>query len=131
MTDRRAADRWEWALVFGWIVAFAVARGGSITEADPYWQIRAGLEILAGTPLVRADTWSWAPVDALFYPNSPAWNAVLATTWQWGEFWGVFALTSVAVFASLAVIAIVARAIEARPLPILLVLIAVAFVSFA
>lgn len=131
MTDRRAADRWEWALVVGWIVAFAVARGGSITEADPYWQIRAGLENLAGTPLVRADTWSWAPVDALFYPNSPAWNAVLATTWQWGEFWGVFALTSVAVFASLAVIAIVARAIGARPLPILLVLIAVAFVSFA
>lgn len=62
-------------------------------ESDPYWQIRAGLENLAGSPIARPDTWSWSPVPGLFYPNSPGWNFVLAAGWEIGHFQGLFVVS--------------------------------------
>lgn len=83
-------DRW---ILAGWCAAFAVLQAGRVQDTDPYWQVRAGTEWLTGTPLVSPDTWSWAPVDGLFYPNSPLWNAVLAASWKAFDAWGMFALT--------------------------------------
>ena len=123
----RGLDR---LIVVGWMVAVAVVRSGTITEADPYWQIRAGLENLDGMPLARPDTWSWAPVDALFYPNSPAWNIILALGWRAGGFWGIFALTAGAILAELVIIGLLARSMGARPLPFLAVLIPITILAF-
>ena len=103
----------------GWLVALAAARAGTIEDADPYWQIRAGLENLAGMPLVRSDSWSWAPTGGDFYPNSPAWNVVLALGWQAAGFWGLFALTLVSVTAFGVIVAVAARAMGARPMAVL------------
>ena len=118
----RAAGR-DWALLTAWLASLALIRSGSLDERDPYWQIRAGLENLAGAPLARPDTWSWAPIDNLFYPNSPGWNLLLAGAYKAGGFWGLFALSVVAMGGYLALTVLVARALGARPLPGLVALV--------
>ena len=72
-------------------------RAGRVQDTDPYWQVRAGQEWLDGTPLARPDSWSWEPVEGLFYPNSPLWNAALAVAWGLADSWGMFVLTAVTI----------------------------------
>ena len=115
----RQSGRRDWLIVGSAIGALAAVRAGTIEEGDPYWQIRAGLENLAGTPLVRPDSWGWAPTGGDFYPNSPAWNVILALGWQAAGFWGMFAITFVSVASFGALVAVAARALGARPLAIL------------
>ncbi len=119
MTDDLAepaprTDRW---LIAGWIAAISVALAGTIHDTDPYWQIRAGLENLDGIALARPDSWSWAPVDGLFLPNSPAWNLVLAIAWRGASWWGLYLVTVATIGASLALIAVLARRVGARRVP--------------
>ncbi len=106
-------------IVSAWLGSLALVRSGSVEERDPYWQVRAGVENLAGLPLVRPDTWGWAPVDAPFFQTSPAWNDLLALGWGAGRFLGVFvvALLSIAVY--FVAVALLARRLGARPLPFL------------
>jgi len=84
-----------------------------VQDTDPYWQVRAGQEWLDGTPLARPDTWSWAPVEGLFYPNSPLWNAALAIAWGAAESWGMFVLTALTIGAYFALAAHLARRLGA------------------
>jgi hypothetical protein len=109
------SDRW---LLGGWILAIAVAVPGTVKDTDPYWQIRAGLESLQGAPVARPDSWSWAPVDGLFYPNSPAWNVVIAVAWKGLGFWGLYLVTVACVAAMLGLTAHLARRLGARPIQV-------------
>ncbi len=118
-------SRGDWWLIAGWIAAAAFALAGTVQDTDPYWQIRAGEENLDGVPLARPDTWSWAPVDGLFYPNSPAWNVVLALAWRALGPWGLYLLTAATIAASLAIVAWLARRIGARTVPLVVVILAV------
>lgn len=108
------SDRW---LVAGWIGAASIALAGTVHDTDPYWQIRAGEEVLQGFPLSRPDTWSWAPVDALFVPNSPAWNIVLALAWRALGAWGLYLVTVLSIAACLALVAWLALRLGARAVP--------------
>ena len=92
-------------LLAGWITAVAVTLAGTVHDTDPYWQIRAGEENLDGMPLARPDSWSWAPVEGLFYPNSPAWNVGLALAWRSLGTWGLYAVTVLSIAACLALVA--------------------------
>lgn len=130
MTPRRNSRK-DWLLLIAWLGALALARSGTLDERDPYWQVRAGMENLAGTPLARPDSWSWAPVEALFYPNSPGWNLALAAGYGLAGFWGLFAVSLLAIGSYLALAVLVARALGARPLPTLLGLLPVLLLSFA
>lgn len=114
--QRDSWSRWDTWLLGGWILAFAVARGGRLQDTDPYWQVVAGREVLQGSPLARPDTWSWAPVDGLFYPNSPAWNVLLAHGWDLAGSWGMFVLAAATIAAYLTVVAYLARRLGAGPL---------------
>ena len=114
--QRGSSGRWDTWLLGGWILAFAVARGGRLQDTDPYWQVVAGREVLAGSPLARPDTWSWAPADGLFYPNSPAWNVLLAHGWDLAGSWGMFVLAAATIAAYLTVVAFLARRLGAGPL---------------
>ena len=104
--------------------------GGSPDERDPYWQIRAGLENLEGAPLIRADAWSWAPVDGSFVPTSPAWNLLLALAWRAAGSWGFFVLTCLALGALLAVVVLLARRLGSRTMPMLLAVVGVCLLVF-
>lgn len=75
------------------LLIFAVARSGGFEERDPYWEARAGVENLAGQPLLRPDTWSWSGVPGDWYQNSPLWNDILGLGWLAGGFWGLFLVT--------------------------------------
>lgn len=119
------------ALLFGWLIALALARSGTITERDPYWQARAGAENLAGVPLARPDAWTWAPVDDLFRPTSPGWNLVLGAGWQSAGFWGIFLVSLLTIAAYLWVTLRLADALGARPLPALLALLPVFLLGIA
>lgn len=117
-------SRRETLILGGWILLLAVLRSGRLDETDPYWQIRAGQEVLDGTPLARPDTWSWDPVAGLFFPNSPAWNLLLAGGWQVAGFWSVFALSVLSIAAYLTTVAWLGRLLGARPVPTVLAMVA-------
>lgn len=117
-------------MVAVWLVGFAAVRAGSPEERDPYWQIRAGLENLDGTPLARPDSWSWAPVDGLFYPNSPGWNVLLGLAWRAGGDWGLFLLSFALLAGFLGLTYLVARRLGARPLPALAGIVATIILAF-
>lgn len=106
------------------LVALAVARAGRMEERDPYWQVRAGLENLAGVPLARPDTWSWAPVGGDWYPNSPGWNVLLGAAFAAGGFAGFFVVAFATVLALLVLVYVLSRQLGSRPLPGLLGLMA-------
>jgi hypothetical protein len=101
-----------------WIsmVALAAVRAGSPEERDPYWEARAGLENLSGVPLARPDTWSWAPMNHDFFPNSPAWNYLLGISWWTGGFWGLFVFGFLVIFGFFALAYLMARKLGAHPL---------------
>ncbi|WP_353808483.1 hypothetical protein [Agromyces sp. SYSU T00194] len=98
---------------------FAAFRAANPTEQDQFWSARAGLDSIAGAPLARADTWSWA-ADGIWYPNSPAWNLVLAVGWDWLGFRGLLLVAFVAICGYFALGITAARALGARALPSLL-----------
>ncbi len=112
------------AILGVWISLIAVMAAGRVSEGDPYWQIRAGTELVNGGVLTPPDSWSWSPVPGLFHPNSPGWNIVLALSWAAGSHLGLFLLTLVSVASLLAALAALALRMGARPLPTAVVVIA-------
>lgn len=114
---RRAARGWALPVVA--LSFLAVVRAGILQERDPYWQVRAGLENLSGAPLVRPDSWSWAPVDAPFTQTSPLWNDLLGLAWRTGGFGGFFVVGMLSIWAYGLVVLVLARGLGARPLPAL------------
>jgi len=94
----------------------AAVRAGTTQERDPYWEAKAGLENLTGTPLVRPDSWSWAPVPGSFYPNSPGWNVLLGLSWLGGHYLGLFLFTFVVLLAYSGMAYVLARRLGAHPL---------------
>ncbi|MFT4110549.1 hypothetical protein [Propionicimonas sp.] len=119
-------DRWwDRLLLAGFLISFAAVRAGRVAERDPYWQIRAGAENLAGVPLVRPDTWSWSGVQGDWYPNSPLWNVLLAGSYRAGGFWGFFVFSALVLLVLLVLSALLAARLGARPLPGLIGLFAI------
>lgn len=116
LIGRPASDR---VLVPLALIGFALARAGRFEERDPYWQARAGMENLAGLPLARPDTWSWAGPDWPWYQNSPLWNTVLGLGYQLGGFWGFFAVTSAVLISYFLLAYLLALRLGARRLPAL------------
>ncbi len=114
----RSATR-DWLIVSAWLGSLALVRAGSVEERDPYWQVRAGRENLAGMPLSRPDTWGWAPVETPFTQTSPAWNDLLAIGWGTGRFVGVFVVALLSIGLYLLTAALLARRLGARPVPVL------------
>ncbi len=109
--------RFDRVLLFAWIAMFSIARAGRFEERDPYWQVRAGAENLAGWPLARADTWSWAGIDGNWYQNSAGWNDVLALSYGLAGYWGIFLLTAVMIGVYLSLAALLGARFGASPLP--------------
>ncbi len=120
-----ATPRWDRLLVTIWLVGFAIARSARFKERDPYWQVRAGLENLAGQPLARPDTWSWAPVGGDWYQNSPLWDSFLGLGYAGGGFWGLFVVTVLTMAGYFLLAERLALRLGARPLPSLAGLLAV------
>lgn len=125
-----STERFRWWLAFAILTMFAASRAATVTERDPYWSARAGLETLAGTPLARPDAWSWS-AEGLWYPNSPAWNVVLGLGWNALGFWGFFWAAFLAMTLLGGVALMVARRTGARALPTLVTLLPLAFASSA
>ena len=108
-----------WLLPWLALAALAVVRAGLVDERDPYWQVRAGLENLAGAPLSRPDSWSWDPVDRLFTQTSPAWNDALGMAWRTAGFGGFFLLGLLSMLVYTTLVLALARRLGAHPLPAL------------
>lgn len=127
VTKRR---RWDQLLFWGFLGSMALVRAGHMEERDPYWQIRAGAENLAGLPLARPDTWSWSGVEGDWYPNSPLWNMLLAAAYQLAGFWGFFLLSSATILLLVLLIDVLGRRLGARRLPGLVGLLVVFAAAF-
>lgn len=114
-------DRW---LAVALLLVIAVARAASYEERDPYWEARAGVENLAGEPLLRPDTWSWAPVAGDWYQNSPLWNDILGLGWLAGGFWGLYAVSLLLIGGYLLLSFALAQRLGGRALPAVIGIIA-------
>jgi hypothetical protein len=77
------------------------------------------MENLEGQPLVRPDSWSWDPVDALFVQTSPGWNDVLGLAWQSVGWAGLFVVSAASIGLYFVIATLLARRLDARPLPTL------------
>jgi hypothetical protein len=113
------SPRFDLVLVPVFLAGFALARAGRFEERDPYWQARAGMENLAGWPLIRPDTWSWTGVDGPWYQNSPLWNTLLGFSYRVGGFWGFFGFTALVLMSYFALTYLLALRMGARRLPAL------------
>lgn len=122
--------RWDSVLLWGFLVSLALARAGHPEEREAFWQIRAGMENLAGVPLARPDTWGWSGVEGNWYPNSPLWNMLLALSYGAAGIWGLFVLSGVTILALLMVTNVLGRRLGARPLPGLVGLLVVYSAAF-
>lgn len=109
----------DWVLAAVALAFLAVVRAGVLQERDPYWQVRAGVENLAGAAYSRPDSWSWAPVDAPFVQTSPWWNDALGAAWQAAGFAGFFTVGVASVLGYGLVVLALARMLGARGLPAL------------
>ena len=87
-----------------------------VTVVDLNADFDGGGYAATGTPLARPDSWSWAPVPDLFYPNSPGWNALLGLSWLGGGYWGLFLFTFAGLLTYFAVAYALARRLGAHPL---------------
>jgi hypothetical protein len=122
--------RWDSLLIWGFLASLAIARAGHPEERDAFWQIRAGMENLAGVPFARPDTWGWSGVPGNWYPNSPLWNILLALCYGPVGLWGLFVLSAATILALLLMTSLLGRRLGARPLPGLLGLLAVYSAAF-
>lgn len=122
--------RFDTALLAVWIVMIAVVRAGLSGDTDPLWQVRDGMELLDGRALAAPDSWSWAPVGGLYYPNSPAWNVLLGIAWRVAGDAGIMALTAVSVTLFLVTAAWLAALAGARRVPTLIAMVAVAILAW-
>jgi hypothetical protein len=122
--------RWDLLLFWGFLAALAIVRSGHPDERDAFWQIRAGMENLAGLPLARPDTWTWSGVEGNWYPNSPLWNMLLALSYGAAGIWGLFVLSAATILALVMVTDALGRRLGARPLPGLLGLLVVYSAAF-
>ena len=126
-----ASNRWwDSLLLWGFLGSIALVRAGHPEERDAFWQIRAGMENMAGVPLARPDTWTWSGIEGNWYPNSPLWNILLALSYGAAGLWGLFVLSGVTILALLLVTNLLSRRLGARPLPALLGLLVVYSAAF-
>ncbi len=123
--------RWDSLVLWGFLGSLALIRAGHMEERDPYWQIRAGIENLAGVPLARPDTWTWSGVEGNWYPNSPLWNILLAYSYQLGSFWGFFVLSATSIVLLMVIVNLLGRRLGSRPLPGLLGLLVVMAAAYS
>lgn len=92
-----------------WITLFALWRAGAGDHSEAMWMSREGLDVLAGTPLVHQDSWSWAPQPWDFIPTSPGWQLMSGALRGALGYPGLMLLTGLTVWLSLAGVARVAR----------------------
>ncbi|KRE43685.1 hypothetical protein [Knoellia sp. Soil729] len=122
-------SRWDWIVLGGWVTALVVFRAARMTERDPYWQARDGIERLSGTSLIRADSWSWGPADGIFRPTSPLWNTMLGLGHESLGLAGIALVGALGMLGYFVVAAITARRLGARPLPTLAATVLVAVLA--
>jgi hypothetical protein len=81
-TGARAS--WPWLVAWASLVPLAIYRAGTLTESDTFWQIRAGLLMLAGGSIPRTDSWSWTAAGEPWTMNSWGFNLVLGLAHEAG-----------------------------------------------
>lgn len=64
--------------IFAFITGFSLIRGFSLSEIDPIWQARAGLDTLTSGTVPSVDTWNWMILGDEWLTNSWLWNVILA-----------------------------------------------------
>ncbi|GAB3614527.1 hypothetical protein [Humibacter ginsengisoli] len=119
-------SRWAVVVLVAWVEVGALFSGS--IERDTFWETRAGLENLVGIPIARADTWSWS-ATGIWYPNSPAWNILLALGWNSSGWWGLAIVAILTCGTLITVLLVVARHAGARALPTLVVVAPLALVG--
>lgn len=85
------------------------------SDSDVLWGTRAGRDLLRSWSIPRTDSYSWTAHGTSWYPNSWAWNAVLAGAYRVGGLTGI-AVLGIVMTATVGIgLALAGRAIGAKP----------------
>lgn len=95
------------------VISLGLWRAVDGDHSEAMWMSREGLAVLAGTPLIHADSWSWASRPWNFVPTSPAWEIVCAWLWQLAGVWGFAILSFLVTVSALTVLAWASRVLGA------------------
>jgi hypothetical protein len=101
---RGVVERRAW--LFAWLafLPLVIFRAGILSEADTFWEIRAGLLTIAHRAIPTVDTFTWTVHGKPYFLNSWGFNVLLAVGYKLGG------LPGVAVLCALITLGIVALA---------------------
>lgn len=102
------------------ILVMSLQQGTNGDISEVAWMAREGADLLAGSPLIHPDRWSWAPQSWDFVPTSPAWQYLSAWVWTQFGIYGPHLLASLVSAICLAAVARIAVTLGAKPTPVVI-----------
>jgi hypothetical protein len=110
---RAALGRRAW--LFAWLafLPLVIFRAGILSEADTFWEIRAGLLTLAHRAIPAVDTFTWTVHGKPYFLNSWGFNVLLAVGYRLGGLPGVAVLCALITLGIVALALTLARSLGA------------------
>lgn len=110
---QRTSNIW-WFGVTALASIFLLACTMPITEADSYWHIRMGLDILEHWRFTGDPSWTFGPADTSWQTTQWMSEIVMGLAWQWFGWAGIATLRIVTVMLMLVSLAYAIRAVVPR-----------------
>jgi hypothetical protein len=112
-TVRAALGRRAWLIAWLAFLPLVIFRAGILSEADTFWEIRAGLLTIAQRAIPAVDTFTWTVHGKPYFLNSWGFNVLLAAGYRLGGLPGVAVLCALITLGIVALALTLARSLGA------------------
>lgn len=107
--------RRPWCLAWLAFLPVAAIRAGNLAESDTFWQVRTGIDILAGQELPTVDSYSWTAAGDPWTLNSWGFDVILGAAYQLGGLALVALVGAALVMVIVGLALVLARRLGAHP----------------
>jgi len=112
-TVRAALGRRAWLVAWLAFLPLVIFRAGILSEADTFWEVRAGLLTIAHRAIPAVDTFTWTVHGKPYFLNSWGFNVLLALGYRLGGLPGVAVLCALITLGIIALALALARSLGA------------------
>lgn len=110
---RAALSRRAWLIAWLAFLPLVIFRAGILSEADTFWEVRAGLLTIAQRAIPAVDTFTWTVHGKPYFLNSWGFNVLLAVGYRLGGLPGVAVLCALITLGIIALALALARSLGA------------------